>query len=105
VSETLNEPSYYQVSYTEFVRIELSKLLAKAEERGLGSQVREAVEKINYNLRVYPQFGEPLRDLSMKSAQLWVGFVGPLKVHYAIYEEQRLVIVSVPIEPLRHSGL
>jgi hypothetical protein len=105
VSETSNEPSRYQVSYTELVRNELSKLLARAEERGLGSEVRAAVAEIDHHLRVYPQFGEPLRDLSLKSAQLWVGFVGPLKVHYAIYEEQRLVIVSVPIEPLRHSGL
>jgi hypothetical protein len=105
VSETSNDPVHYQVAYSEYVRNELRKLIARAEERGLGSQVSAAVREIDRHLHEYPQFGQPLRDLSIESSQQWVGLVSPLVVHYAIYEEQRLVIVSRPFATLPHSGL
>lgn len=105
MSETSNDSIRYQVAYSEFVRNELKKLLARAEERGRESQVRAAVIKMDRYLHQYPQFGQPLRDLSLESSQLWVGVVAPLVVHYAIYEEQRLVIVTRSITALPHSGL
>ena len=105
MSETSNDPIRYQVVYAEFVRNELRKLIATAEERGLGSQVRTAVREIDRYLHQYSQFGQPLRDLSLESSQQWVGVVSPLVVHYAIYEEKRLVTVTIPISPLSRSGL
>jgi hypothetical protein len=105
VSETSNGSIRYQVVYSEFVRNELKKLIARAEERGLGSQVRAAVRDIDRYLHEYPQFGQPLRDLALESSQQWVGVVSPLVVHYAIYEDRRLVTVTIPIAPLPHSGL
>ena|SRR6185437_4517355 len=95
----------YQVAYSELVRNELEKLIARAEERGLGSQVRAAVRKLDHLLHIYPQFGEPLLDLSFVPGQLRIGTVPPLVARYAIYEEQRLVIVTIPISTLPHSGL
>jgi hypothetical protein len=105
MSETSNDPAHYQVAYSEHVRNELKQLIARAEARGLGSQVRAAVREIDRYLHEYPQFGQPLRDLSIESSQQWVGVVSPLVVHYAIYEEKRLVTVTVPIATLPHSGL
>lgn len=104
MSEAPDDPIPYQVAYSEYVRDELKKLLARAEERGLGSQVRAAVRQIDHYLHQYPQFGQPLRDLSLESSQQWVGVVSPLVVHYAIYEEKRLVTVTSPIAPLTRSG-
>jgi hypothetical protein len=54
---------------------------------------------------VYPQFGEPLADLTQEPGQVWIGTVAPLVVRYAIYDELRLVIVAVPVMPLPGSGL
>jgi hypothetical protein len=105
VSEPSSEPSPYQVSYSERVRIELKNLLALAEERGVGPPVRAAAAKIDYLLHTYPQFGQELRNLSLGSAQEWVGVVAPLVVHYLLDDEQRLVIVTRPITPLHHIGL
>jgi hypothetical protein len=105
VSETSNDPIHYQVAYSEYVRNELKELIARAEARGLGSIIRTAVREIDRYLHEYPQFGQPLRDLSLESSQQWVGVVSPLVVHYAIYEEKRLVTVTIPIAPLTRSGL
>ncbi|HEY7155040.1 MAG TPA: hypothetical protein VH575_13845, partial [Gemmataceae bacterium] len=73
MSETSNAPIPYQVSYSEFVRIELKKLIARAEERGLGVEVCAAVKEINRRLHVYPEFGDPLIDLSLESGQIRIG--------------------------------
>ncbi len=105
MSETSNGPVRYQVTYSEFVRNELKKLITRVEQRGLGSQVRAAVREIDRYLHEYPQFGQPLRDLSLESSQEWIGVVSPLVVRYAIYEEKRLVTFTIPIAPLTRSGL
>jgi endo-alpha-1,4-polygalactosaminidase (GH114 family) len=105
VSETSNDPIPYQVAYSEYVRNELKNLIARAEERGLGAQVRAAAREIEQRLRVYPQFGDPLADLSLASGQIRMGTVSPLVVRYALYEEMRLVTVTIPFATLPHSGL
>ncbi len=95
----------YRVVYSERVRLELKELLTRAAARGLGRQALEAVEEINARLGVYPQFGEPLRDLKSEAETLWTGTVPPLVVQYVIDEEKRLVFVVVPLKPLPESGL
>lgn len=105
MSGTLDDPIRYQVVYSELVRNELKELIAKAAERGLKSQVRDAVKEIDERLHVYPQFGQPLRDLLLEAGEQWVGVVPPLVVHYAIYKDRRLVTVTVPITQLSRSGL
>lgn len=105
MSETSNDPIRYQVAYSEYVRNELRKLIARAKDRGLDAQVRAAAAKIDERLHVYPQFGDPLADLSLASGQSRILTIPPLVVHYALYEDQRLVTVTIPIAPLSHSGL
>lgn len=95
----------YRVSYSERVREELKGLLSRARQRGLGPQVLAAVKEMDRRLRVYPQFGQPLRDLKLKPAQLWIGVVDPLVVQYSVDDDRRLVIVVMPISTLPNAGL
>jgi hypothetical protein len=87
------------------VRDELKALVARARGLGLGPQVRAAVREIDRRLHVYPQFGQPLRDLTVEPARLWIGVVPPLVVQYVLDEERRLVMVVLPLTPLPESGL
>jgi hypothetical protein len=105
VTEPSDAPIPYRVVYSERVRDTLRELVARARESGLGPEVVAAVKEIDRRLRVYPQFGEPLVELTQESGQVWVGAVPPLVVRYAVYEERRLVMVAVPILPMPGSGL
>lgn len=104
MTQTVDTPVPYRVIYSDMVRNSLRELIARARERGLGSLILDAVKEIDRRLRLYPQFGEPLVDLSIEVGQMWVGTVQPLVVRYAIYEERRLVMVTVPILPLPGTG-
>jgi hypothetical protein len=83
----------------------LKDLIARAITRGLSQPVLDALKTINDRLAVYPQFGEPLRDLKTRGETLWVATVPPLTVQYVIDGERRLVFVVVPLRPLPNSGL
>jgi hypothetical protein len=105
VTEPADAPIPYRVVYSERVREELRELVARARASGLGPEVLAAVKEIDRRLRVYPQFGEPLVELTHEPGQVWVGAVGPLVVRYALYEERRLVMVAVPLAPMPGLGL
>jgi len=75
-----------------------------AKERGLGPQFLAALKEIDYRLRIYPQFGQPLSDLTLETAVIWIGVVPPLVVHYVLDEAQRTVFVVVPLVPLSNAG-
>ncbi len=98
-------PDPYHVAYSERVRKELVHLVARAKKVGLDQQVIAAVKEIDWRLHIYPQFGEPLQDLALEPAQLWIATVTPLVVRYILDEERRLVMVVVPFLPLPKSGL
>ncbi len=105
MSETPTGPDPYRVVYSEHVRNELRDLAARAKSRGLGRQVLAALKEIDRRLHIYPQFGEPLLDLKLEPAQVWIGVIPPLVVQYVLDDERRLVMVVVPIRPLPNSGL
>jgi hypothetical protein len=105
VTEAPAPPAPYRVVYSERVRNELKGLRARAKERGLGPNVRAAVQEIHQRLQIYPQLGQPLRTLKLEPAQLWVGVVPPLVVQYFLDEDRRLVMVVVPFSPRPNSGL
>lgn len=98
-------PVPYAVSYSEHVRQELRGLVARARERGLVDGVLAALRDLDARLRVYPQFGEPLRDLRHVPLQLWIGCVAPLVVRYVLDESARVVMVVEPIRPFSRKGL
>jgi hypothetical protein len=104
VSEPSDSPVPYRVVYSEWARNELKKLTARARERGFGAEVLAALKKMDGLLRMYPQFGQPLRDLKVEPALLCVGVVPPLVVRYTLDEQRRLVTVVSPISTLPQSG-
>jgi hypothetical protein len=95
----------YRVSYSSRVLDAIKALILRAREIGTAPQVLAAVREIDRRLQIYPQFGQPLQDLSIDSAQIWIGVVSPLVLHYIIDEERRQVMVLLPPSPFSNSGL
>lgn len=103
--EAAPSPVPYKVSYSLRVRDELRALIEKARAAGVGKSFLEAAKEIDARLRVYPQFGDPLIDLTRESGQIRIGTVGPLVVRFALFEDLRQVMVAVPIRALPKSGV
>lgn len=101
----MSEVIPYEVSYSGRVIDELRNLAIRSGREGWGKEFLAAVREIEHRLRIYPQFGQPLQDLSVHPAQNWIGVVPPLVVKYVLDESRRQVIVSLPIYPLSGSGL
>ena len=105
MSDPAEPPIPYRVVYSQRVRIAFRELHGRAEARGLGRQVLEAAKEIDARLRIYPQFGQPLRDLATVGETVWVGIVEPLVVQYVIDDDKHVVFVVAPLRVLPHLGL
>lgn len=90
----------YSVSYTPHVLQAFAALVSGISDRELAAQVLEAAKVIDYRLRIYPQFGDPLRDLSIPNVTQWQGIVPPLIFKYLIDEDRRQVLVGEPFRLL-----
>jgi hypothetical protein len=91
-------PAPYRVVYSERVRERLLALADVARERGDGAAFVAALKEFHRRLCIYPQFGEPLTELTQEPGQIWMGIVRPLAMRYGIFEERRTVIVAaVPV--------
>jgi hypothetical protein len=94
----VSEPVSYRVVYSERVRQRLLALADLARERGDGEAFVVALREMHRRLSLYPQFGEPLLDLTRESGQVWLGIVRPLALRYGVLEDRRVVMVSeVPV--------
>jgi hypothetical protein len=62
------------------------------------------LKELERRLRIYPQFGEPERDLSQEAGQIYNGTVPPLVVGYAVFEDRRLVFVGSAPRLLPNAG-
>jgi hypothetical protein len=95
----------YRVVYSERVRLRVRSLAKIAFERGDGEAFLAAVAEFHRRLAIYPQFGEPLMDLSRQSGRIWIATVPPVTMRYAVFEELRLVaigalpVLSPPTKP------
>src|SRR5262249_24992924 len=94
VSTAASGPVPYRVVYSERVRQRLLALADVARERGDGDAFVAAVKEFHRRLCLYPQFGEPLLDLTQELGQVWIGTVRPLAMRYGVLEEKRLVMVA-----------
>lgn len=97
-------PVPYKVVYSEAVQATLRECAARATAAGQRSPFLTAVKELDRLLRLYPQFGEPLFDLKLEAGRLYVGTLPPLVVRYAVFEDQRLVVVGHPLQLLRNAG-
>lgn len=93
----------YEVTYSGRVIDALRELVLRNPTHA--PLLLDALREIERRLRVYPQFGQPLRDPSVDPAQLWVGVVPPLVLHYILDESQRRVMVALPPQPLPRTGI
>jgi len=91
-------PEPYRVVYSERVRQRLLTLADVARRRGDGEAFVAALREFDRRLRLYPQFGDPLADLTREPGQVCIGIVRPLAMHYGIFEERRVVMVAaIPV--------
>lgn len=106
MSGPTDSPTPYHVSYSAAVRQRVRELAATARERGDGEAFLAALREFDRRLRVYPQFGDPLVDLTAEAGQVRLGAVPPLTMRYGVVEERRLVLVAaMPVLlPRRTSG-
>ncbi len=84
----------YRVVYSERVRQRLATLGEEAGRRRDREVFAAALKEFDRRLRLYPQFGDPLMDLTSEQGGIWNGIIRPLSMRYAIYEERRLVTVT-----------
>jgi len=69
------------------VREAFAALVKTASDAELVKQILAAASEIDYRLRIYPQFGQPLRDLSVKNASLWDW--SRVSTRYQVHHRQR----------------
>jgi hypothetical protein len=98
----------YEVSFSGLVIQLLRELAARNPTRV--AEIDRVLKHIERLLRVYPQYGQPLSDLSIPNAQRWVMTIAPFVVHYAVVEaddsgRRRQVMVTRPFALLPKSGL
>jgi hypothetical protein len=91
-------PEPYRVVYSERVRERLLTLADIARQRGDGESFLAALKEFDRRLRLYPQFGGPLIDLTSESGQVWIGIVRPLSMRYSVLDERRVVMIAaIPV--------
>ena len=89
-------PTPYQVVYSDAVEQRLRELSEVAIARGDGLAFASALKAFRYRLAVYPQFGDPLYDLTAEKGQILTGVIPPITLRYGIFEERRLVFCGSP---------
>jgi hypothetical protein len=94
VSTAASGPLPYRVVYSEQVRQRLLALADVARERGDGAAFVAALKEFHRRLCLYPQFGEPLVDLTQETGQVWMGIIRPLSMRYGVFDERRVVVVA-----------
>lgn len=97
-------PVPYAVEYSGRVLRRLREMAGEAHARGDGPAFAEALKEFDRLLRLYPQFGDPLIDLTTVPGVIRIGTVPPLVMRYGLYEERRLVLVVALPELLPMSG-
>lgn len=94
MSTAASGPVPYRAVYSQRVRQRLLALADVARERGDGEAFLAALQEFHRRLCLYPQFGEPLIDLTQELGQVWIGIVRPLAMRYGVFEERRVVMVA-----------
>lgn len=88
----------YQVVYSDAVKQRLRELSEVAIARGDGPEFLAALKAFVARLPVYPQFGDPIFDLTEKEGQIRLGIIRPLAMRYGVVEETRQIFcVALPI--------
>jgi hypothetical protein len=89
-------PVPYEVTYSGRVLRLLREMGREAQARGDGPAFRAALKEFDRRLRLYPQFGDPQKDLEAAPGVIRTGIIRPLSMRYSVFEERRLVLVVAP---------
>jgi hypothetical protein len=90
--EPSEPPVPYTVDYSDLVRQHLRVLASEAYARGDGPAFAAALTEFHRRLVLYPQFGDPLYDLTAETGQIYIGVIPPITMRYGVFEDRRLVI-------------
>jgi hypothetical protein len=90
--EQSDTPVPYTVEYSSFVLQQLRRLAQEASVRGDGPAFVAALREFHRRLELFPQFGDPIMDLSTEDGQIRLGIIRPLCMRYGVYEARRLVL-------------
>lgn len=89
-------PAPYTVEYSGAALARLRLLARQAAERGDGPEFASALRELHRRLVLYPQFGDPIIDLTEGGGQVRVGIVRPLSMRYGVHEDRKLVFCAAP---------
>jgi hypothetical protein len=92
------------VVYSGVVLATIRAFIARAQAAGQNDTFLATLKELERRLSIYPQFGEPERDLSQEDGRLYNATVPPLVVRYAVFEERRLVFLGSPPRLLPNAG-
>lgn len=84
-------PAPYLVTYSSAVLQRLRELGEEALARGDGVAFVAALKSLHQRLTIYPQFGDPVKDMAHGGGQLRVGIIRPISIRYGVHEESRTV--------------
>jgi hypothetical protein len=101
----VSDPQPYAVSVAGRVHDRLLELADVAKAPGDGRAFLTALAEFHRRLRVYPEFGDPLVDLTQHDGHIRLGVVPPLTMRYAVLEDQRAEFVGArPVLLARRPG-
>jgi hypothetical protein len=92
--EKSDPPVPYTVEYSSFVLQHLRRLAQEASARGDGPAFVAALREFHRRLELFPQFGDPIMDLSTEEGQIRLGIIRPLSMRYGVCEARRLVLCA-----------
>ena len=76
--EKSDPPIPYTVEYSSFVLQQFRRLAQEASARGDGPAFVAALKEFHRRRELFPQFGDPLMDLSTEEGQIRLGIIRPL---------------------------
>jgi hypothetical protein len=103
-TEDPSPPRSYAIRPSARVVQDLRALSERATAAGFRQEFLDALKRINRILTIYPQFGEPLRDLQIPGQTLHALVSDPLLVRYILDETNSTVFIVEPFEVLPASG-
>lgn len=105
-AEPFPSPQPYRIEMTGLVERELEALEDRAFAAGFGQQFSDAIDGIFRILRIYPQYGEILRELKQGEAVYTsrAFTIPPLFVEYIIDEPNHRVFIVTPFKAMPHVG-
>ena len=104
ITEPSPSPRPYVMHPSGRVSRELKALVQRAAAAGFGQQVIDALKTLHRILTLYPQYGEPRRDLRTAGETAYAAAIAPLYVEYVVDEPNRAVFIGVPIKVLPNAG-